>query len=224
MDDDKTIRQHVLEELEFEPSIDAAHIGVSVENGVVTLTGHVRTYGEKIDAEDAAQHVKGVKAIAQEIEVRYPFEKQTHDDQIAKRAADALAWGLVPKDSVKVTVQKGWVALTGEVEWHYQKVAAEASVRKLEGVAGVTNRVTIKPSVAPKDVKKKILAALHRNAQVEGSSIAITAKAGTVTLTGHVHTWQERGVVERAAWSAPGVTTVDNKLEVDTGRRSPNQF
>lgn len=222
--DDKTIHQHVLQELEFEPSIDAEHVGVTVENGVVTLTGHVSSYMQKVEAERAAQRVKGVKAIALEVEVRYPFEKAVHDDQIAKRAADALAWGLVPKDSVKVTVQKGWVVLTGEVEWQYQKTAAESSVRKLEGVTGVTNHIALNPVVAPKDVKKKILAALHRHAQIEGEGVAVAAKGGTVTLSGHVRTWRERGEVERAAWSAPGITTVDNKLEVDTARRSPNQF
>lgn len=222
--DDKTIRQHVLDELEFEPSIDAEHIGVTAENGVVTLTGHVSSYDQKIEAEAAAQRVKGVKAIAQEIEVRYPFERPIHDDQIAERAADALAWSPVPKDSVKVTVQKGWVALTGKVEWQYQRSAAESSVRKLTGVVGVTNHIAVKPSVVPKDVKKKILAALHRNAQVEGEGVTVSTTGGTVTLSGHVRSWQERGAVERAAWSAPGVTTVDNKLEVDTARRSPVQF
>jgi osmotically-inducible protein OsmY len=156
--------------------------------------------------------------------VRYPFEGPVQDDQIAKRAADALAWNLVPKDSVSVTVQKGWVVLTGQVQWQYQKVAAESAVRKLEGVTGVTNRITLKPSVLPKDVKKQILAALHRNAQVEGEGVTVAAKGGAVTLSGHVRTWQERTVVERAAWSAPGVTGVDNKLAVEMARRSPDQF
>jgi osmotically-inducible protein OsmY len=222
--DDKIIRQHVIEELDFEPSIDAEHIGVAVEDGVVTLTGHVSSYAQKVEAEAAAQRVKGVRGIALEIDVRYPFEGPVQDDQIAKRAADALAWNLVPKDSVSVTVQKGWVVLTGQVQWQYQKVAAESAVRKLEGVTGVTNRITLKPSVLPKDVKKQILAALHRNAQVEGEGVTVVAKGGAVTLSGHVRTWQERTVVERAAWSAPGVTGVDNKLAVEMARRSPDQF
>lgn len=221
--DDKLIRQHVMEELDFEPSIDAEHIGVAVEDGVVTLTGHVSSYAQKVEAEAAAQRVKGVRGIALEIDIRYPFEKPVQDDQIAKRAADALAWNLVPKDSVCVTVQKGWVVLTGQVHWHYQGVAAE-SVRKLEGVTGVTNRITVKPTVMPKDVKKKILAALHRNAQVEGEGVSVAAKDGSVILSGQVRTWQERAVVARAAWSAPGVTVVDNKLAVETARRSPDQF
>jgi len=222
--DDKLIRQHVMEELEYEPSINAEQIGVSVEDGVVTLTGHVTSYRQKLEAQAAAQRVKGVKAIALEIEVRYPFERAVQDDEIAKRAANALAWGLVPRDSVKITVQKGWVALTGEVEWQYQKIAAESAVRKLEGVTGVTNSVTVKPTVAPKDVRKNILSALHRSAQVEGEGVTVSVKGNAVTLSGHVRTWQERGVVERAAWSAPGVTKVENKLEVDTSHRSPNQF
>lgn len=221
---DKQIRQDVIEELEFEPSINAEHIGVAVEDGVVTLTGHVTSYAQKIDAEAAAQGVKGVRAIALEIDVRYPFEKHVEDDQIAKRAADTLAAHLPAREGVSVTVQKGWVVLTGEVHWQYQKVAAEYAVRRIEGVTGLTNRIGVKPSITPKGVKKKILAALHRNAQVEGEGVSVTAKGGEITLSGKVRTWQERAVVERAAWSAPGVTVVDNKLAVEGTRRAPDQF
>lgn len=222
--DDKIIRQHVLDELEFEPTIDAEHIGVSVENGIVTLTGHVNSYVQKIDAEKATQRVKGVKAISQQMDVRYNFERPIQDDQIALRAVDALAWSVVPKDSVKVTVQKGWVVLSGTVEWQYQRSEAEAAVRKLAGVLGVTNHIAIKPVAQPKNVKKIIMAALHRSAQVEGEGVDVSTEGGVVHLTGHVRTWQERSEVERAAWSAPGVTMVENKIEVDTLRRAPVQF
>jgi osmotically-inducible protein OsmY len=203
---------------------NAEHIGVAVEDGVVTMTGHVTSYEQKAEAEAAAQRVRGVKAIAREIDVRYPFEKPVQDDQIATRAADALAWNLVPKNSIRITVQKGWVELTGQVLRNYQKVAAESAVRKLQGVTGVTNHITIKPLIAPKDVKKNIFAALHRNAQVEGEGVNASAQGGAVILTGHARNWQERAMVKRAAWSAPGVTGVDNRIAVDTAGRSLDQF
>ena len=213
--DDKTLRQNIIDELEFEPSIDAAHIGLAVDDGVVTLTGHVSSYDEKLAAERAVQRVKGVKAIAQEIEVRYRYQLKTDDDQIAKRAADVLAWNLVPADSVQVTVQKGWVVLSGKVDWQYQKVAAESAVSKLAGVSGVTNSIELKPHVEPKDVKHKIMAALHRSAQVDANNIQVSVIGHKVRLDGKVRAWYERRIAERAAWSAPGVTQVEDNLKVD---------
>ena len=212
--DDKTLRQNIIDELEFEPSIDAANIGLAVDDGVVTLTGHVSSYDEKLAAERAVQRVKGVKAIAKEIEVRYRYQLKTDDDQIAKRAADVLAWNLVPADSVRVTVQKGWVVLSGKVDWQYQKVAAEAAVSKLAGVSGVTNSIELKPHAEPKDVKHKIMAALHRSAQIEANNVQVSVIGGKVRLDGKVKAWYERGIVERAAWSAPGVTQVEDNLKV----------
>ena len=213
--DDKTLRQHIVDELEFDPRIDAAHIGVAVEEGVVTLTGRVPTYAQKVAAERATEGVKGVKAIAMEIEVRYPFERPTADDQIAKRAADALTWNLVPPDSVQVTVQKGWVKLIGKVDWNYQKLAAESAVSKLEGVTGVSNCLEIRTRAQPKDVKRKIVAALHRNAQLEANNIEVSVTGGKVRLDGKVKAWSERRLVEKAAWAAPGVTEVEDNLKVD---------
>ena len=213
--DDKTLRQNIIDELEFEPSIEAAHIGAAVEDGVVTLTGHVSSYAQKVAAERAVQRLKGVKALAMEVQVRYPFEAKTDDDQIAKRAADALAWNLVPAQSTKVTVQQGWITLKGKVDWQYEKVAAELAVRRLAGVTGVTNAIEVKPHAEPKEVKRKIMAALHRNAQVEANHIQISVKDGKVTLDGKVRAWYERGVVEQAAWSAPGVTQVEDNLKVN---------
>jgi osmotically-inducible protein OsmY len=151
------LRQDVVDELEYEPSVDAAHIGVAVDKGVVTLTGHVASYAEKQAAIAAVRRVKGVRAIAEEIEVRYPLDKKTSDDEIAQRAIDILGWDMmVPSDSIQVMVHNGWVTLTGNVDWHYQKKQAEEDVRKLSGVRGVTNTIEIKPSVQAEDVKRKI--------------------------------------------------------------------
>jgi osmotically-inducible protein OsmY len=215
MTDDKTLRQDIIDELEFDPTIDAEHIGVAVEGGVVTLSGHVPNYAQKVAAERATEGVKGVKAIAMEIEVRYPFERSTADDQIAKRAADALAWNLVPPDSVQVTVEKGWVKLSGKVDWHYQKTAAESAVTKLGGVRGVSNVIEVKPRAEPTDVKRKIVAALHRSAQLEANNIQVSVTGGKVRLDGKVKAWSERRLVERAAWAAPGVTQVEDNLKVE---------
>jgi osmotically-inducible protein OsmY len=213
---DAEVRQDVIHALEFEPSIDAAHIGVTAERGVVTLTGHVATYAEKLAAEDVARGVKGVRAIAQEIEVRYPDHKRTADDEIAQRALNILAWtAAVPVDAVTVTVAKGWVTLAGEVSWQYQKKAAEDAVYKLSGVIGVINRIVIKPAVTVPDVKEKIEAALTRHAQVEAKAIRVSVFDGTkVLLDGVVDSLDAREAVEKAAWSVAGVQSVDDQLTV----------
>jgi osmotically-inducible protein OsmY len=215
MSDDKQLRQDILDELDFEPSIKAASIGVSVENSVVTLTGHVSSYAEKIAAEQAVRRVKGVRAIAQEIEVRFPSDKKTADDEIAKRALDMLRWSFVPSDVVKLTVHHGLITLSGEVEWQYQKRSAEDTVRKLSGIVGVINDIRIKPQVSVPDLKKKIEDALKRSAEVEAKAIRITVRdGGNILLEGKVHDWLERGVVEYAAWSAPGVKAVEDRLTI----------
>lgn len=182
----------------------------------MTLTGHVTSFAEKVAAEHAAGRVKGVRAIAQEIEVRYPSDRKTADEEIAKRALSILKWdALVPHDSVKVTVQKGWVTLSGELVWHYQKKAAETSVRKLSGVTGVTNGIVIKPTVYASDVKKRIEDALARNAHVEGQAIRVNVREGNqVSLEGMVDSWDDREVVKTAAWSVPGVQSVEDRLIV----------
>ena len=165
--DDKTLRQFIIDELDFEPSIDAANIGVAVEKGVVTLTGHVANYVEKLAAERAVKRVKGVKAIAQEIEVRFSNQPKRSDDEIAQRALDILTWSVqVPADSIQVKVEKGWITLTGAVEWQYQKQAAESAVRHLSGILGVSNMIGIEPHVAAADVHRKIMDSLKRNAEV----------------------------------------------------------
>jgi osmotically-inducible protein OsmY len=212
---DSVLRQDIIDELEFEPSIDAADIGVAVENGVATLTGHVPTYAQKATIEEVVRRVAGVKGIAQEIEVRPFGANQTADDEIAKRALYMINWNTaVPKNAVQVKVQKGWVTLTGNVEWHYQKIAAGNAVRGLAGVSGVSNIIDLKPRVSVSDVKKRIQDALKRNAEVEAKGIRIDVLDGIVTLEGRVKAWPERDAAERAAWSAPGVKAVVDRITV----------
>lgn len=213
--DDWKLRKDVMDELDFEPSIDSAAIGVAAKNGVVTLSGHVPNYAQKIAAERAARRVKGVKAVALEIEVRYPDQAKTADDEIAKRALDILRWdALVPPGAIQVVVDKGWVTLTGAVDWQYQKRAAEEDIRRLSGVVGVANSIVIKPAVQVADVKKKIEEALKRHAEVESERIKVTVQGGKVRLDGKVDNWDEREAAENAAWSAPGVTAVEDHLQV----------
>ena len=212
---DIALRQHILNELEFEPSLDAAHIGVGVEDGVVTLTGYVHSFAEKAIAEQAVARVKGVRALAQELQVRYPQNKKTDDDQIAKRALKIIAWDTtVPDDKMKIKVQNGWITLSGEVEWSYQKTGAEEAVRKLSGVIGVTNLITVRPHTDVMNVKYRIEEALKRNAQLEAKEIRVTVDGGKVTLEGNVPAWHERAVAEKAAWSAPGVSAVEDRIQV----------
>jgi osmotically-inducible protein OsmY len=212
---DSTLRQEIVDELDFEPRIDSADIGVAVDNGVVTLTGHVPTYGQKATVEDVVRRVKGVKGIAQEIEVR-PFGTHvTADDEIAKRAVNTISWNTaVPSDAVQVKVQKGWLTLTGKVEWQYQKTAAADAVRELAGVVSVTNQIEVKPQASDVDIKKRIEEALKRNAEVEANAIEINVVDGKVTLDGRVKLWSERSAAERAAWSAPGVSLVVDRITV----------
>ena len=213
---DKQLRQDVLDELDFEPSVDATHIGVMAVNGVVTLTGHVPTFWQKTAAERAVWRVKGVKAIAQEIEVRFANGKKDADDQIAERAVQILAWDTaVPKNAVRVKVQHGWLTMEGEVGWQYQRQAAETGLRKLTGVIGVSNNITIKSTVQAPDVRRRIEDALKRHAKVEAQQISVDVGGnGAITLSGKVDNWDERRAVERAAWSAPGVRSVEDHITI----------
>jgi osmotically-inducible protein OsmY len=212
---DLDLRQNIVDELEFEPSIDAANIGVAVENGIVTLTGHVASYIEKTAVETAVKRVKGVRAIAEEIEVRYPERKHHADDEIASRALDIIAWDTaLPDGTIEVKVQKGWVTLTGEVRWHFQRMAAEQAIMKLGGVVGVSNLLTIKPTASASDVKNRIEDALRRYAEVEASQIKVRVADNRVILEGGVRAWNERSAAEHAAWSVPGVVSVENRLSI----------
>lgn len=211
---DKELRQLVIDELEYEPSIDAADIGVTAENGVVTLSGHVADYVQKMAAERAAWRVKGVKGIAQKIEVRLPRDKKWNDDEIAQRALNILAWNtLIPKDCVRVRVADGWITLSGGVNWNYQRQAAENEVRKLGGVTGVTNDITLTSAVQAGDLKRRIQDALKRHAEVEADAVRVDVRSdGTVHIDGRVDNWSEMQAVEHAVWSAPGVQRVDDNL------------
>jgi osmotically-inducible protein OsmY len=212
---DLTLREDILDELEFDPSIDAAHIGVAVDNGIVTLSGHVSSYWEKTTAENVVRHVKGVKGIAEEIEVRLTGHKGTADDEIAKRAVNAITWNVsIPRDKVQVKVQDGWLTLSGKVEWQYQKNAAAEAVRGLAGVVGVTNQIEITPRASGADIKKRIEDALKRAAATEAQAIRVNVAEGRVTLEGKVKDWSDRQAAERAAWSSPGVTTVDDRISI----------
>lgn len=216
MTSDLQLQQDVLDELEFEPSVNAAHIGVAANRGIVTLTGFVTSYAEKTAAERAARRVKGVKAIAQEIEVRLPSDTRRADDEIAARAVDILKWQVgVPADRIGVKVEKGILYLTGEVDWQFQKAEADHVVHKLTGVIDVVNQIRVAAAVHASEVKEKIEKALQRSAELESSRITVETEGGKVVLSGKVRAWFERDIAERAAWSAPGVSEVQDHLTIE---------
>lgn len=219
MVDDAKLQSHVMDELNWEPRVDAAHIGVAVRNGVVSLTGHVASFAEKEAAERAARRVVGVTAIAEEIEVRPPTAQKHADDEIAGRAAKILSWDVqVPLRAIDVKVEHGIVTLTGKVASHYQRAAAEADVRRLGGVKAVLNEIRVEPppgaATDPAIIATKIEAALRRNAEIEASHIRVSIADGAATLKGQVRTWFERGAAEEAAWAAPGIRHVKNEILV----------
>jgi hyperosmotically inducible protein len=213
---DKELRQDVIDEFAFDPRFDGAHIGVAVEKSVITLTGHVESYAEKVAAVAAAKRVRGVHAIADEIEVRYPFQSKLEDDQIAKRAIDILRWdSTVSPYQIDVLVESGWITLSGLVSWQHEKQAAENCIRKLSGIVGVTNKITLRSRVSAADIKTKIEAALKRQAEVEAGAIRVSVTGGDhVVLEGKVDSWNERHAAEDAAWSAVGVMSVDDLITI----------
>ena len=214
MKNDHQLKQDVMAELAWEPSISADHIGVTAENGVVTLSGHVETYRQKLAAETAVGRVKGVKGLAEEIEVRLPQHIKQGDDEIAAAALNRMSWDVsVPKDAVKVKVEKGYVTLTGTVDQYYQKDAAAWDVRPLLGVTGVANQITVKPRVDSLTIRDDIRHALHRS-WLYDENINVTADGGTVHLTGKVKNWRERELAAATARAAPGTTSVDNKIMI----------
>jgi len=215
MPDDKQLKHDVLAELAWEPSVTAAHIGVAVHDGVVTLTGHVTSFVEKHLAEAAAGRVKGVKAIAEEVEVRLPFDHQRGDEEIAAAAVTRLEWDVsVPNSAIKVNVEDGQLTLFGQVEWHYQKEAAGWDVRGLQGVVGVSNQITVKPKADDANLGDSILHALHRSWFFDPKTITVTDDRGKVRLSGTVHSWHDRQMVAEIAWAAPGTTDVENDILV----------
>ncbi|HTX50630.1 MAG TPA: BON domain-containing protein [Caulobacteraceae bacterium] len=212
---DKKVRQDVIDALDWDPRVDSANVGVAVDDGVAVLTGHVADYAQKLAAASIARGVKGVTAIADEIEVRFPGSPIHSDEDIASRAANVLKWDIVlPDDVLKVKVSKGWVVLTGVVDWDYQRRSAESDVRNLAGVKGVTNAITLKPRATPADIARRISDALKREAEIDAARVQVSVVDGKARLEGQVHTWFERDVLERAAWSAPGVRDVEDHVKI----------
>jgi osmotically-inducible protein OsmY len=214
MGGDTQLKKHVEDELRWQPSVDEAAIGVSVHDAIVTLTGHVRSYAEKMAAERAIMRIHGVKALASVLEVLLARHERT-DEEIAQTAHSVLLWNAaVPKDAIKAKVTKGWVTLSGAVEWPFQRYTAERTISHLIGVKGVINEIEIKPSrtVVTAEVKTGIESALKRSAEVEARRIHVEVRGSTVVLTGTVSSWPERNAAERAAWAAPGVSKVENKV------------
>jgi osmotically-inducible protein OsmY len=215
MSSDSQLQQAVLAELKWEPSVTAAHIGVTAKGGVVALTGHVESFVEKHAAETAAGRVKGVRAVAEELEVRLPFETKRGDEEIAAAAIERLSWDVsVPRDAIKVKVEKGWVTLTGEVDWRFQEQAAEQDVRGLFGVVGISNQTSIKPRVDVSGLSDDITHALHRSVYFDPKEVTVSAKGGKVKLTGTVHSWHDRQVAASTAWAARGATAVENDIAI----------
>jgi osmotically-inducible protein OsmY len=215
MSDDTQLQSNVLAELKWRPSVDSAHIGVTADDGIVTLTGQVQHYTEKLAAENAAKDVFGVRGIANDIKVEPEGSLKQSDKDIAAAAIGALKWDFeVPAGKVKVVVNDGWVTLDGTVDWQFQRDAADRCVRYLRGVIGVTNEISIKPSAKWIDVKIKIEDAFRRNADLDARRISVVTSDGRVTLTGTVRTWAERDTAVSSAWAAPGVTWVEDDLVI----------
>ncbi len=215
MRSDEDIKQDILDEVDWDRQIASTDIGVTVKEGAVSLYGSVSSYAEKLAAERAARRVKGVRAIAEEIKVNYPPKTIVSDEDIADRVAQLFDWhSSFQENDVKAEVRNGYVTLTGEVDWHYQRETARNQVASIRGVTGVSNQIKLRPKASAADVKRKITAALHRNANVEASHINVDVSGGEVTINGDVKAWYERKLVEDAVWSAPGVVSVKDKLRV----------
>jgi osmotically-inducible protein OsmY len=215
MRSDSDIKRDVEDELRWDPDIGSDDIAVAVKNGVVTLTGFVRSYGQKLQAEADAKRISGVVGLANDIEVRLPAVDQRPDPDIARDAVAALKAQLTYSwEAIKVLVHSGWVTLEGQVEWHYQRDRAEEAVRRIKGVKGVTNSIQLKPAVTPSEIKRKIEDAFTRNAEIDAQNITVEAHGGEVVLRGKVRSWAELRQAERAAWAAPGVTKVDNRITI----------
>jgi osmotically-inducible protein OsmY len=215
MRSDSEIERDVKEELQWDPDLDPTDIAVSAKKGVVTLTGFVRSYTDKYEAEAAAKRVAGVAGVANDIEVRMPSVDERPDPEIARDAVAAIKSQLpISSEHIKVVVKNGWVTLEGQVEWQYQRSTAETAVRRIKGVKGVSNLIQLKPRAAPAEIKKKIQEAFKRNAEVDANRIMVETNGGEVILKGTVRSWIEREEAERVAWSAPGVTKVEDHIIV----------
>lgn len=215
MKNDSDLQHDVLEELEWDPSIDSSQIGVTAKDGVITLSGSVPRYTEKMTAEELTKSIVGVRAVANDIEVRLPGTGERNDTDIASAAVNALAWNtVVPEERIKITVRNGWITLEGDVDWQYERDAARRAVAYLIGVKGVTNQIVIKEKPKPQEIQTKIEAAFRRHAEADAQHIRVDARDGAVVLKGKVSSWFERSEAERVAFASPGVTAVDNELTI----------
>ncbi|MBS1688083.1 MAG: BON domain-containing protein [Bacteroidetes bacterium] len=217
MKNDQQLQQDVMDELKWDPILNASEIGVSVKKGIVTLSGYVNSYSKKIAAESAAKRVKGVSAIAEDIEVRLGLDDERNDTEIAEAALDALKWNSnVPNDRIKIKVENGWLILEGEADWQYQKDAAANAVRDITGVKGISNLVMLAPKADVSVIEKNIRRALQRSADIEANNIDIRTVGNKVIIKGKARSWAERSEIERAAWSSPGVTEIEDDLLITT--------
>lgn len=215
MKSDTQLQRDVLDELKWEPSINAEHIGVAARDGVITLSGLVGTYAEKLIAEKAARRVDGVKAIAEDIQVHFASDPKTSDSEIAQRVVDIFEWdSLIPRQKIKVTVEDGVVRLAGDVDWAFQKNQAFKSASRISGVKRVDNWIMVKPAVAVSDVKERIEQAFERQADFEAGKVRVSAQGHKVILDGRVESWAQHDIAKRAAWAAPGVSQVEDNLLV----------
>lgn len=215
MRSDDEIRDDILAEIDFEPRIESTEIGVTVKDGAVTLHGTVHSFLEELAAVKAAKRVKGVHAVVEKIEIKFPADTTISDADIAERIAHLCEWSTIfRKYDLKAEVKNGRVTLTGTVDWQYQRTDAQDQIAHMRGVIGVTNAIIIRPQVSQLDVKKKISAAMHRNAALEAAKINVDVIDGKVTLKGHVKAWYERKLAEEAAWSAPGVVSVTDQIQI----------
>jgi osmotically-inducible protein OsmY len=219
---DDDIQRDIIDELKYDPAFESDDIAVSVRDGVVTLAGYVKSYMDKWQAERVVSRIKGVRAIANDLEVKLPVGSERPDPEIARAAIDALKWNVsVPADRIQVKVERGWVTLEGDVDWYFQKEAAERAVRALTGVRGVTNLIAVKVRPAAEDVRKKIKEALQRGAEIDAEHITVEVEGSKAILTGTVRSYAEWRDAERAALKAPGISQVQNKLVVDPNAYAP---
>lgn len=215
MKTDSQLKHDVQEELKWEPSVNETGIGVAVHNSIVTLSGNVHSYAEKLAAEKAAKRVEGVKGVVEDITVKLIGSDKQTDEDLVQTAVNSLAWNsMVPKDKIFVKAEDGWLTLEGEVNWNFQREAAYKTVKSLKGVRGVANLVSIKANIHPSNVKESIRKTFERNAIIDANNIKVEVEGHRITLKGHVQSWAELNQANKAAWSVPGVWSVENELVV----------